>query len=84
MELQLDYLHQFVGKESFTVKDFIYLLNKLNPEAEVVFGVLYEKGNKDYYKLEFNQNENIVFRLGCFTGEDIINKNYQVQILTKA
>jgi hypothetical protein len=78
--MQVNKLHQFIGKESFSVKDFIYLLNKLNPDSEVIFGVLYEKENKDFLKAEFNQNENIIL----YINGDVEENNYEVQILTKA
>ena len=78
--MQVNKLHKFIGKESFSVKDFIYLLNKLNPDSEVIFGVLYEKENKDFLKAEFNQNENIIL----YINGDVEENNYEVQILTKA
>jgi hypothetical protein len=74
--MELNVLHQIVGKPSFYIKDLILILSKLDQDAEVNFGVLYD----NIKIVEFNQTENLNFYLNKNSNND----NYEVYILTKA
>jgi len=64
------------GKEQFTVSDLIKILNKLNQDAPVVFGVAKKSSTC------FSQNENFMFRLRYQDREAEWDENYTVDIIT--
>jgi len=64
------------GKSVFTVEDFIKVLNKLDPECEVIFGVY--NGNSTC----FSQDDNLIFNLDQNDREHEAEGKYVVQIIT--
>jgi len=64
------------GKESFTIKDLIFVLNKFDETSEVVFGKLQENGTS------FSQKSNFIFRTFYTSREKEYDSDYTFGILT--
>ena len=63
------------GKSVFTVEDFIKVLNKLDPECEVIFGVY------DGHGTCFS-DDNLIFNLNQNNREHEAEGKYVVEIIT--
>lgn len=63
------------GKSVFTVEDFIKVLNKLDPECEVIFGVYDGHGT-------CFQDDNLIFNLNQNNREHEAEGKYVVEIIT--
>jgi len=61
------------GKKPFYVDDLIRILNRMDGRLPVVFGILYENGNKGFF-----QDENLIFDIG-----ENFSKEQELRILTK-
>jgi len=72
-------INSFVGKNNFTVSDLISVLNKLNKDALVNFGVIENNLNTS---ISFYQHENIVFK--CRQNENSLEDYDTLDILTYA
>mgnify|MGYP003646504817 FL=1 len=64
------------GKNTFTVKDFVEVLSKLNPESEVSFGVIEDDCTS------FSQDDDLIFNLNQNNREHEFMGEYVVEILT--
>ena len=65
------------GKGDLSVSDLIELLSKFDSNASVIFGTVDKNGG-----LDFDQIDDFIFQLSSFTGEDIAEGNYELNILT--
>ena len=74
--IEIGKLNILKGKEEFTVSDLIKILNVLNQDAKIDFGLLSSRGTG------FCQNENLLFRLKYRNREDEWEGNYTVEIIT--
>jgi hypothetical protein len=74
--IKIGELNILKGKEQFTVSDLIKILNKLNQDAQIIFGVATKKSTS------FCQNENFIFRLRYQDREAEWDENYTVDIIT--
>ena len=82
MELNLnvkkEIINELKGDNNFTVSELIRILNKLDKNALVEFGVL-----QDDNSTTFSQDSNLLFRLSYRTREDSDDDNYTVEIITQ-
>ena len=82
MELNLnvkkEIINELKGNNKFTVSELIKILNKLDKNALVEFGVL-----QDDNSTTFSQDSNLLFRLSYRTREDSDDDNYAVEIITQ-
>ena len=82
MELNLnvkkEIINELKGNNKFTVSELIKILNKLDKNALVEFGVL-----QDDNSTTFSQDSNLLFRLSYRTREDSYDDNYAVEIITQ-
>jgi hypothetical protein len=74
--IEIGTINKLTDKQEFNVSDLIKILNSLNENAPIQFGVLGKKG------ICFCQNENFMFRLTYPNREDEWEGNYTLQIIT--
>ena len=76
LNVRIGEVNRLIGKEIFTVADMIKLLNDLDENAKIRFGVLSDKS------ISFTQDDNFIFRLKQDDREDEWEGNYIVEIIT--
>ena len=82
MELELnvkrEVINELKGNDKFTVSELIRILNRLDKNAIVDFGVL-----KDNNSTVFSQDSNLLFRLSYKDRVASEVDNYTVEIITQ-
>jgi len=78
LNVKREVINELKDNDKFTVSELIRILNRLDKNAIVDFGVL-----KDNNSTVFSQDSNLLFRLSYKDREASEADNYTVQIITQ-
>jgi len=78
LNVKREVINELKGNDKFTVSELIRILNRLDENAIVDFGVLKENNHT-----VFSQDSNLLFRLSYQDREASDFDNYTVQIITQ-
>jgi hypothetical protein len=80
LNIKINQLYRLQGKPKFMVIDLIKILENLDDNTEIKFGILTE--NKNIQHIKFTENFNLIFRLSQDTNKNNLNNNYILEIIT--